>query len=194
MRRFANCSKRRSARRLGALGDLCGATIRHTAPQVVQGQPEQARQLFPAGQATRDKLVVLDFGGGLGGLAVLALPHDSCDTLTGLLGAQLQRLGAGELDSDALLGEIGNVLLNGVIGSIANTFGISIVAPCRSRERSERVGHSRFASVCQAESRARRVTFGDPLPCGRNRGRRCIGLLFDPASMMRVLIPRPAAV
>ncbi len=180
---------------VGALGELCGATIHHTAPQVVHGQPDQARQLFPAGQATREKLVVLDFGGGLGGVAVLALPHDSCDALTGLLGAQLQRLGAGELDPDALLGELGNVLLNGVIGSIANTFGISIVAPVPEVVSDQSVS-AVLASHRSVRQNPEQGVFlsvtpfhADELEVGG-----ALVVLFDPASMMRVLSPRLAAV
>lgn len=183
------------SRAVESLGDLCGVPIQYTTPQVLQGQPDQVRQLFPAGHATRDKLVVLDFGGGLGGLGVLALPLDSCDTLTTLLGEQLQRFGAVELDPDALLAEIGNVLLNGLVGAIANALSISIVAPVPEVVNNQSLA-AILASHWSVEKNPDQAVFlsvtpfhADEIEVGG-----ALVVLFDPVGLTRLLSTRPAAV
>lgn len=113
----------------GALRDLSGAPIESAAPQVLQGRLDDL-QLPLAPAATADgKLVLLDFEGGLTGRALLALPGASGDALVTLLEQIIgQPNTAGPL-RDGLLAEVGNLLLNGLLGSIANTLNISIVAP-----------------------------------------------------------------
>ncbi|MEN6492762.1 MAG: hypothetical protein ABFD16_00605 [Thermoguttaceae bacterium] len=111
------------------LQDLCGAPIEYTTPQVVQGRPQEAESLLPPDQATGDRLVLLDFEGGLTGRGILALPDSSGDKLVALLERIIGRSDTAGPQRDGLLAEVGNLLLNGLLGSIANTLNISIVAP-----------------------------------------------------------------
>ncbi len=65
-------------------------------------------------------IVKLDFGGAFSGTAQLVLPADSSSHLVAVLTGE--QMGSPDLDAlrSATLGEVGNIILNGVMGSIVN--------------------------------------------------------------------------
>ncbi|TWT90689.1 hypothetical protein Mal64_10840 [Pseudobythopirellula maris] len=79
-----------------------------------------------------DTAVVLEFAGEINGRAMLAFSQQSGAELARIFGNQVQRDSGPGIDQSAILEEIGNVVLNGVLGSIANLFeiGFAYQTPC----------------------------------------------------------------
>jgi chemotaxis protein CheC len=130
----------------GSLNELVGAPISLTVPEVEVLPLEEAGQRVAAFGWTRVASVQLSFTGPLEGNVALVFPYDSAVRLVSLLTGDE----GGNPDVDgvraATLEETGNIVLNGVVGSISNLLNgqISFSIPYYS----ERGGlPSRFAGL-----------------------------------------------
>jgi chemotaxis protein CheC len=107
-------------RAAGSLSDLIGERIELTVPAVQVGRVEEMSSYFTAIDQGIEAAVIQDFRGGLQGRAVLAFPHESGVKL----GQLILKLDANDAelseDISGVLEEMGNIVLNGVVGSISN--------------------------------------------------------------------------
>lgn len=113
---------------LRTLLDLGVPRLHQGCPQVFQGQPAELLVLMPEELDSLERLIVLDFDGGLTGRAVLAVSHEGADHLATLL----CRLACLDQPSDAeredLFQDVAQLLLHGLVGSLANALDVRIVA------------------------------------------------------------------
>lgn len=104
------------------LNQMLGCQIRIQVPQIetltLKELEEQAREYGPKEVST----VNLDFKGSLTGNAMLAFPPQSAQNLVSALTGE--EPGSPELDSVTVdtLSEVGNIIINSVMGSITNFF------------------------------------------------------------------------
>lgn len=107
-------------RAVGMLNQMVSSHITMTVPQVSVLHPEDLARIGSTAWSRKVAGIRLPFQGALGGTAVLAFPPESAARLVSVI------IGAEDapLDSDSLrvatLQEIGNIVLNGVMGSIGN--------------------------------------------------------------------------
>lgn len=109
-----------AGRAAGSLSDLIGERIELSVPFVQIGPVDEMTRRFSTLTDSVETAVIQDFRGGLHGRALLAFPHDSGVKLGQLiLGVELAE---GELTEDisGVLEEVGNIVLNGVLGSLSN--------------------------------------------------------------------------
>ena len=72
-------------------------------------------------------MIVQDFRGGISGRSALALPQASALRLAQLLGDVAEPVDELDLEMSGILTEVGNIMLNSVLGAIANIIGIRLV-------------------------------------------------------------------
>lgn len=105
------------------LNEMATSHVKLTTPRVEALTLKEI--LMGKGRLLRMTLscVKMSFTGMMNGAAFLAFPPESALKLVSLLTGELQ--GSPDLDSLKLetLNEVGNITLNGVLGSIANTLG-----------------------------------------------------------------------
>lgn len=78
--------------------------------------------------ALKDEVVLVQqaFTGRVGGAASILFPVDSARKLVGLLTGGLLTNEELDLEREAALTEVGNILINGVMGTIGNIIGVDI--------------------------------------------------------------------
>lgn len=108
-------------RAAAVLSELCGERVEVSVPHVLICQLPEVGQHLSAEQDVLATLVLQDFQGGLSGRAVLALPRSSSLKLGQLLGHMTHLPCESDLDLREILTEVGNLVLNSVLGSIGNT-------------------------------------------------------------------------
>ena len=113
-------------RAAGALNDMVGAHVQLRVPSVRLVSQNDISEIVASMEEHKLAAVRLDFSGKLHGTATLLFPADSASKLVALLTGE--ELGAPEMDSlrASALTEVGNILLNGVMGSITNVLGENI--------------------------------------------------------------------
>lgn len=102
-----------------AASALCDLTDRHIAlrvPQITEWCGDEARSEHPALNTS----VIQDFSGLVTGRALLAFPRSSGIALTRLLSEEDAGQDELEMDLAGILEEVGNIVLNGVLGSLSN--------------------------------------------------------------------------
>lgn len=105
----------------GVLNEMIDSHIRLQIPFVKILSPvELQQQLENRVNGERISAVGLGFTGSFTGLAQLVFPTDSADLLVAMLTGE--ELGTPDLDSVKIgtLSEVGNIVINGVMGSISN--------------------------------------------------------------------------
>jgi len=113
-------------RAAAALSAMVNERIELSVPQVMSIQSSELSAHLDLDQLDHLSLVQLCFGGKVGGSASILFPVDSARRLVGLLtGGELS---AEELDleREAALTEVGNILINGVMGTIGNMTGVEV--------------------------------------------------------------------
>ncbi len=112
-------------RAASSLSDLIGDRIELHVPLVGVGKMEAMAAKFAVVNEHIEASVIQDFRGGLQGRAILAFPHESGVKLGQLL---LKLDDTAELSEDisGVLEEVGNIVLNGVMGSISNLAGTEL--------------------------------------------------------------------
>lgn len=111
-------------RAAASLCDLIDRPIELKVPRVCECSINSLRELG-RGDHTLDTSVAQDFSGSVNGRAVLAFPRSSGVLLASTLGEQQNGPEfQDELDLDlaGILEEVGNIVLNAVLGSMANLF------------------------------------------------------------------------
>ncbi len=109
-------------RAAGMLNQMVGSPIRLEVPSVkILRASQLGAELGPAGSLS---FVRLHFGGALEGTAALVFPPDSGAKLVAALLGEAPRTAEPPADLDSLrsgtLSEVGNIVINGVMGSIGN--------------------------------------------------------------------------
>lgn len=108
-------------RAAAALSELCGERVEVSAPYVLICRISEVDRYLSGEQDMLAALVVQDFQGKLSGRALLALPRSSSLKLGQLLGDMTHLPCENDLDLREILTEVGNLVLNSVLGSIGNT-------------------------------------------------------------------------
>ncbi len=107
----------------GTLNELLGHHILLEVPQVVVlGPDEMAAHLCQRPDETVS-LVVLQFSGQFSGLSTLMFTSDSASKLVDLLVGEETPVDELDVIKTGTLTEVGNILLNAVMGSIGNLLG-----------------------------------------------------------------------
>jgi chemotaxis protein CheC len=146
-------------RAAGVLNEMTEAEVTLYVPVVRAVSPSQLRAEFALFSEGRLSAVRIDFWGSFSGSAALAFPPRSASNLVDVLTGE--EPDAADLDSvrSGTLNEIGNILLNGVMGSIANALveEMNYSLPVYIEETIENllpIAHmSPFATVLLAEAR-----------------------------------------
>ena len=126
-------------RAAGALNDMVGAHVELRVPSVRLVSPADIKEASRWVNEQELATVRLGFSGEIQGTTELVFPADSASKLVALLTGE--ELGTPDLDSlrAAALTEVGNILLNAVMGSITNVLQrhISYELPTYSEETPE---------------------------------------------------------
>jgi chemotaxis protein CheC len=135
----------------GSLNDLVGAPISLQVPEVQVLPLDQARERVTAFGWERVASVQLTFSGPLNGNVSLVFPYENAVKLVSLLAGDEGSNADVDGIRAATLEEIGNIILNGVVGSISNMLQgqISFSIPYYSEQGGL---PARFADVEQSVS------------------------------------------
>ncbi len=109
-------------RAAAALNSLVDRAIELRVPRVRVCCPTELSDLVESEGGQLDTSVVQGFSGAMTGRALLAFPEASGVALAKLVGDPDAEGDALEFDLAGVLEEIGNIVLNGVLGSLANLF------------------------------------------------------------------------
>ena len=103
-----------------ALNEMVGAHVSLQVPSIRLVTPQQLSQEIEEDSGRRLATVQLGFSGLVSGTAQLIFPSDSASKLVAALTGE--EPGTPDLDSEraSTLTEVGNIVINGVMGSIAN--------------------------------------------------------------------------
>jgi chemotaxis protein CheC len=113
-------------RAAAALSDLVGERVELNVPRV---RLCTTAELSAEGEPLSDPVstvVVQDFHGGLSGRAALAFPRSSAVSLGSLLSGSDVAATQVDLEVGGILLEVGNIVLNGVLGSLSNETGLQL--------------------------------------------------------------------
>lgn len=102
------------------LSELIGTEIDLSIPNVSVCDIDALPMYLPTGDNMLDTLVFQEFEGMMSGRAVLAFPKTSGLKLGQLLGGLDTIPDEFDLDLNGILTEVGNIVLNGMLGSISN--------------------------------------------------------------------------
>ena len=113
-------------RAAGSLNDLTGKHITLRVPEIQLASIRELQHKMESVDAGDRSLVVQRFHGDFTGTAALFLPKESAVRL--ISAATDEEMADGELDSihASTFVEIGNIVLNAVLGSLSNTLGCEI--------------------------------------------------------------------
>lgn len=102
------------------LNEMLNSHVSLQAPYIEVIKPEDLPQYFTDYGDKNLSSVQMSFSGNLNGVSSLIFPLDSASKLVAALTGE--KLGTSDLDSVKMeaLNEVGNILLNGVMGSIGN--------------------------------------------------------------------------
>jgi chemotaxis protein CheC len=107
-------------RAAGTLNSIVRSHIQLRIPEIRVVDPEEVKAILAERQQRRLSVVRLPFQGRFSGAAELVFPEESAAKLVSVLASEDEQ----PLDVDgarsAALTEVGNILLNGVMGSFAN--------------------------------------------------------------------------
>ncbi|MDX8382456.1 MAG: chemotaxis protein CheX [Ghiorsea sp.] len=113
-------------RAAAALNDMVGHKIHLNVPVVEVIDEEALRKKWLEADDSPISSVLMEFDGSFSGNAALVFPPDSASVLVSALTDESPV--AGEMDALRMgtLTEVGNILINGVIGSIGNSLNASM--------------------------------------------------------------------
>jgi chemotaxis protein CheC len=111
-------------RAAGILNEILATPIRLSVPEVRLFGPGEEAAILALLSPNRVSAVRIGFGGSFVGSASLVFPPESAASLVALLTGEAE---AEEEDLDSIrvgtLSEVGNIVLNGVMGSVTNVLG-----------------------------------------------------------------------
>jgi chemotaxis protein CheC len=114
-------------RAAATLSDLLGTRVELKVPRVtlrLVGDGREAEFTSPDG---RDVAIIQDFRGDISGRAALVLGHASGLRLAQLLGDMAEPVDELDLEMSGILTEVGNIMLNSVLGALANIIRAHLV-------------------------------------------------------------------
>ena len=111
-----------------SLSELVGTKVVLKVPRVRVYQIESLSEIEGFHVDSMLAIISQDFGGGIDGRATLVFPENSAKRLASLLGAQSFHEES-ELDEESkgILLEVGNILLNAVLGTISNMVSETLI-------------------------------------------------------------------
>lgn len=110
-------------RAAGTLSQLIGTRIELTVPRVALITPAEARHALTNPSGGIDIAIVQDFRGSISGRSALVLPQESGLRLAQLLGDVERPADELDLEMTGILTEVGNIMLNSVLGVLSNLIG-----------------------------------------------------------------------
>lgn len=129
-------------RAAASLSELVGDELRLSVPHLEFLTPERAAELLEVETGGADTVAVRQrFDGTLSGDILLIFPERrSLDLVRSMLGAAVPLDQLTELEQEALL-EVGNIILNACLGSLANQLGLAVQSslPVYVRGRGSRI-------------------------------------------------------
>lgn len=123
------------------LNDMLEAHISLDVPVLSFSKYEKVPDLLDLGHDEKLATVQLEFRGDFSGNTVLVFPHESASTLVSVLTGEEE----GSPDLDLLraetLNEVGNILINGIMGSISNLLEkkLDYIPPRYAEDRLENI-------------------------------------------------------
>ncbi len=129
-------------RAAASLSELVGDELRLSVPHLEFLTPDQAAERLEADTGGADTVAVRQrFDGRLSGDILLIFPERrSLDLVRSMLGAEVPLDQLTDLEQEALL-EVGNIILNACLGSLANQLGLAVQSslPIYVRGRGARI-------------------------------------------------------
>jgi chemotaxis protein CheC len=113
-------------RAAASLSDLAAARVELSVPNVIICGLDELKTRIDSNSEPFETLICQDFKGGLSGRAVLAFPRASAQKFVRLLGSLSATPDDRDLDLSGILMEVGNIVLNGVLGCIGNMSGVKL--------------------------------------------------------------------
>ena len=114
-------------RAAATLSELIATRIEMTVPRVTLRLLDDAGDPRASSPDVPDMAVIEDFRGGITGRSALVLPHTSGLRLAQLLSEVAEPVDELDLEMSGILTEVGNIMLNSVLGVLANIIGTHLV-------------------------------------------------------------------
>lgn len=109
-----------AGRAASSLSELIGERIVLSVPSIVASNSESLSNHVEHGTEDIDIAITQDFEGTVSGRALLAFPRSSGIKLGKILGGVDDSIDELDFDLSGILEEVGNIVLNGVLGSLSN--------------------------------------------------------------------------
>jgi chemotaxis protein CheC len=110
-------------RAAATLSELIAMRIEMTVPRVTLRLLDDAGDPRASSPDVPDMAIIEDFRGGIAGRSALVLPHTSGLRLAQLLSGVAEPVDELDLEMSGILTEVGNIMLNSVLGVLANIIG-----------------------------------------------------------------------
>ncbi len=114
-------------RAAATLSELLGTRIELAVPRVTLRVFDPADIPSAYSLDRPDVVIIQDFQGGISGRSALSLPYTSALRLAQLLGEVAEPVDELDLEMSGILTEVGNIMLNSVLGAIANIIHTHLV-------------------------------------------------------------------
>jgi chemotaxis protein CheC len=109
------------------LSELLGTRIEMAVPRVTLRLLDAAAEPELSSNGSPAVVIIQDFRGPLSGRSALSLPQASALRLAQLLGEVAEPVDELDLEMSGILTEVGNIMLNSVLGAIANMIDTHLV-------------------------------------------------------------------
>jgi chemotaxis protein CheC len=110
-------------RAAATLSELMGTRIELAVPRVTLRMFDDPALAQSSAEEGPDVVIIQDFRGAISGRSALALPHASGLRLAQLLGDVAEPVDELDLEMRGIITEVGNIMLNSVLGTLANIVG-----------------------------------------------------------------------
>jgi chemotaxis protein CheC len=114
-------------RAAATLSELIGTRIEMAVPRVRVRMLDDGDEPDVCPPAGPEVAIIQDFRGDISGRSALILPHASGLRLAQLLGEVAEPVDELDLEMSGILTEVGNIMLNSVLGAMANLIGTRLV-------------------------------------------------------------------
>ncbi len=114
-------------RAAATLSELLGTRIEMAVPRVTVRLLDAAAELEVSPTGRPEVVIIQDFRGAISGRSALSLPHASALRLAQLLSDVAEPVDELDLEMSGILTEVGNIMLNSVLGAIANLIETHLV-------------------------------------------------------------------
>lgn len=108
------------------LDDMLGHRVQLEVPELLSVSRNELQEHIAIMDSPALVTVRLGFHGAVQGSACLVFPSSSADNLARLLADDLQQVGEFEEFKRAAIIEVGNIVLNGIMGQLGNCLGLRI--------------------------------------------------------------------